>query len=169
MKRRIVEAALTQIDPLSDPLRIVTTAVAPVVMVSAVAILLSGANARYIAISDRVRKLAQEYRNPGPDAARKANIRQQVAVFQYRMRLVSWASRLFYAAVASFIAVALLICLSTLRVMLTAVTLPIFGIGVSLVGMAIVLLFLEIRESHKTIDLEASEVLQDIEERRTGA
>jgi Protein of unknown function (DUF2721) len=157
---------LIQADQLSDPLRIVTTAVAPVVMVSATAILISGANARYIAISDRVRSLAHEYRDPQVTAARKSNIRLQVAVFQYRMKLVSWASRFFYTAVACFIAVALLICLSTLRVMLTGVTLPIFVLGVLLVGAAIVLQFLEIHASHRTIDLEASEIIRDTETER---
>jgi hypothetical protein len=153
---------LIQTDQISDPLRIVTTAVAPVVMVSATAILIGGSNARYVAISDRVRNLAREYRDPALAATRKANIRKQVRVFQYRMQLVSWASRLFYAAVACFIAVALLICLSTVRVVLTAVTLPIFVFGVAMVGVAIVLQFLEIQASHHTINLEAAEVLRDI-------
>lgn len=160
---------MIQAEQLSDPLRIVTTAVAPVVMVSATAILIGGANARYIAISDRIRNLAHEYRDRECAAARKANIRQQVTIFRYRMRLVSGASRLFYAAVACFIAVALLICLSTVRVMLTSVTLPIFVVGVVLVGVAIVLQFLEIQASHRTLDLEASEVIRDIESGVGGA
>ncbi len=46
--------------PMDDPLRIVTTAVALVVMVSATAVPISGVNARYISISDRVRTLAHE-------------------------------------------------------------------------------------------------------------
>lgn len=147
---------------MNDPLRIVTTAVAPVVMVSATAVLISGVNARYISISDRVRTLAHEYRGEGVDAARKSNIREQVVVFQYRMKLVSWASRLLYAAVACFIAVALLICLSTLRQTLTFVTFPLFVTGVAMAGVAITLQFLEIHASHRTLDLEASEVLRDI-------
>jgi hypothetical protein len=154
---------MNPLDQMNDPLRIVTTAVAPVVMVSATAVLISGVNARYISISDRVRTLAHEYRTEPIAVARKVNIRKQVVVFQYRMRLVSWASRLLHTAVACFIAVALLICLSTLRNTLTFVTFPIFVTGVTLAGMAILLQLLEIQASHKTLDLEASEVLRDIQ------
>jgi len=150
-------------EPISDPLRIVTTAVAPVVMVSATAILISGVNARYLSISDRVRSLAHEYREDGVTTPRRLNIQRQLKVFQYRMKLVSWASRLLYIAVLCFIAVAMLICLGTLRMELTMVTLPIFVVGVALVGIAIVLQFLEIQASHQTLTLEASEILADAE------
>lgn len=150
-------------EPISDPLRIVTTAVAPVVMVSATAILISGVNARYLSISDRVRSLAHEYREDGVTTPRRLNIQRQLKVFQYRMKLVSWASRLLYIAVLCFIAVAMLICLGTLRMELTMVTLPIFVVGVALVGIAIVLQFLEIQASHQTLTLEASEILGDAE------
>ncbi len=154
---------MNPLDQMTDPLRIVSTAVAPVVMVSATAVLISGVNTRYISISDRVRTLAHEYRGDGVSAARKSNIQKQVSIFQYRMKLVSWASRMLYAAVACFIAVALLICLSTLRRTLTYVTFPIFVGGVALAGVAILLQLMEIQASHKTIDLEASEVLRDIQ------
>jgi len=148
---------------MNDPLRVVTTAVAPVVMVSATAILISGVNTRYISISDRARALAHEYRSEGISAARKSNICAQLVVFRHRMKLVSWASRLLYTAVACFIAVTLVICLSTIRATLPFIAFPIFVAGVSLVGMAIVLQLMEIHESHKTIDMEASEILCDIE------
>jgi len=78
------------------------------------------------------------------------------------MKLVAWAARLLYAAVACFVAVALAICLSTFRGTLPYVALPVFVAGVSLAGVAIVLQFLEIQASHRTIDLEASEILRDI-------
>jgi len=134
-----------------------------VVMVSATAILISGVNARYLSISDRVRSLAHEYREDGVTTPRRLNIQRQLKVFQYRMKLVSWASRLLYIAVLCFIAVAMLICLGTLRMELTMVTLPIFVVGVALVGIAIVLQFLEIQASHQTLTLEASEILGDAE------
>jgi len=156
-------STLSPLDQFDDPLRIITTAVAPVVMVSATAVLISGVNTRYVSISDRVRNLAHEYRGEEVTAPRKANIRAQVVVFRYRMKLVAWAARLLYAAVACFVAVALVICLSTIRATLPYVAFPIFVTGVSLAGMAIVLQFLEIQASHRTIDLEASEILRDIE------
>ena len=148
---------------MDDPLRVVSTAVAPVVMVSATAILISGVNTRYISISDRVRSLAREYRSEGVSPARKSNICSQLVVFRHRMKLVSWASRLLFAAVACFIAVTVVICVSMMRATLPFVAFPIFVAGVSLVAMAIVLQLMEIHESHKTIDMEASEILCDIE------
>jgi hypothetical protein len=45
-------------------MQVLTAAVTPVVLVSATAILISGTNARYISISDRIRALAHEYREP---------------------------------------------------------------------------------------------------------
>jgi TRAP-type C4-dicarboxylate transport system permease small subunit len=156
---------VTPFGQINDPLQIVTTAVAPVVMVSATAILISGVNARYISISDRVRNLAREYRSDGVTSGRKLNIQAQLIAFQYRMRLVSWAARLLYAAVLCYISLIMLICLGTLRITLTAVTLPIFAVGVALVGVAVVLQFLEIQASHTTLNLEASEIIRDVEER----
>ena len=52
-------------------LRVLAAAVTPVVLVSAAAILVSTVNARYIAISDRMRSLAQEYRQPTADPRRR--------------------------------------------------------------------------------------------------
>ncbi len=155
------KSVMNPLDQLADPLRIVTTAVTPVVMVSATAILLSGVNARYLAVSDRIRALSHEYRTEHITAARRENIREQMVIFHHRMDLVSWSSRILYLAICCFISVALLICLSTWRHMLTAVTLPIFGLGVLMVGTAVVLQLLEVQASRKTIDLEASEVLRD--------
>jgi hypothetical protein len=149
------------LDQIGDPLRIVTTAVAPVVMVSATAILISGVNTRYISISDRVRNLAHEYRGDGVTSARRLNIQLQLAVFQRRLWLVSWAARLLYSAVLCYLTITMLICLGTLRMEFAAVTLPIFVIGVGLVALAIVLQFLEIQASHRTLDLEAAEILSD--------
>jgi hypothetical protein len=160
---------MNPLDQLGDPLRIVTTAVTPVVMVSATAILVSGVNARYLAVSDRIRNLAHEYRSADTSAARRENIQRQMLIFHQRLELVSWSSRILYIAICCFISVALLICLSTWRQMLTIVTLPIFGLGVMMVGTAVVLQLLEVQASRKTIALEASEVLRDIRNREESS
>ncbi len=139
-------------------------------MVSATAILLSGVNARYLAVSDRIRNLAHEYRHEEMTPERRVNIQRQMIIFQRRMDLVSWSSRILYLAICCFIFVALLICLSTWRQMLTIVTLPIFGVGIAMVGTAVVLQFLEVQASHSTLSLEAEEVLRDAKNAgRSGA
>ena len=159
---------MNPLDQLTDPLRIVTTAVTPVVMVSATAVLLSGVNARYLAVSDRMRKLAAEYREVGLTPARRENIQRQMLVFERRMELVSWSSRILYVAICCFIVVALLICLSTWRHMLTLVTLPIFSVGIAMVGTAVVLQLLEVQASRRTLSLEAAEVLRDAKSLTAG-
>jgi len=150
--------------PVDDPLRIVTTAVTPVVMVSATAILISGVNARYISISERMRTLSAEFRREPISPARRINIRQQMAVFIRRMAYVEWAARILYIAVAAFLIMALLISLSVRHTIFEMVTLPLFLLGLTLVIAAIVLQSLELRHSVQTIRLETAEVLSGGEE-----
>jgi len=147
--------------PMDDPLRIVTTAVTPVVMVSATAILISGVNARYISISDRMRALAREYRTEHLTLPRRENIHSQMAVFTKRMVLVEWAARTLYVAVGSFLVMALLISLSVRHAIFELVTLPIFVLGLWLVILAIVLQSFELKYSGRTLRLEASEVMNN--------
>jgi len=149
------------IDQFGDPLKVVATAVTPVVMVSATAILASGVNARYISISDRVRTLAREYREPAISNERRSNIRRQMTVFHRRMHLVSWAARVLYAAAGCFVAVALLITITVSKQVLLGATLGMFLTGLILVALAIVLQFLELQHSNKTIEIESADVLSD--------
>ncbi len=145
----------------ADPLTVVTTAVTPVVMVSATAILISGVNSRYIAISDRVRNLAHEFRSENPPEERRRNIHRQMLIFHRRLELVSWASRTLYIAVGLFVSVALLIGISMWRRIFEAITLPIFILGLVLVGIAIALQFSELQMSNATILLESADVLKE--------
>jgi hypothetical protein len=149
------------IDPFGDPLKVVATAVTPVVMVSATAILISGVNARYISISDRVRAIAHEYRDRASSLERQANIRRQMIIFHRRLHLVSWAARILYAAAGCFIAVALLISISVSKRVLQGTTLGTFLIGLTLVAVAIVLQLLELQQSNRTIEIESADVLND--------
>ena len=148
-------------DPFGDPLKVVTTAVTPVVMVSATAILISGVNSRYISISDRVRSLAREYRQPETSCERQLNIRRQMPIFHRRLHLVSWATRFLYAAVGCFVAVALLISASVSRPILLRATLGMFLAGLVLVSVAIVLQLLELQRSNQTIDIESTDVFDE--------
>jgi Protein of unknown function (DUF2721) len=148
-------------DQFGDPLKIVATAVTPVVMVSATAILISGTNARYISISDRIRALSREFRQPGTSTERQLNIRRQMVIFDRRLHLVSWAARAPYAAVACFVVMALLISLSVSRTILLGATPWMFLVGLVLITGAIVLQLLELQQSNRTIDLESSDVLPE--------
>jgi hypothetical protein len=144
-----------------DPLSVVATAVTPVVMVSATAILISSVNGRYVSVADRVRSLAREYREPDTTPGRRKNIRLQMMVFQRRLRLVSWATRVLYAAVGCFIAVALLITGSVSRQILSGAALVTFLVGLVLTASGIVLQLLELQHANRTINLESADVLND--------
>jgi hypothetical protein len=145
---------------MDDPLQVVASAVTPVVMVSATAILISGVNSRYIAIADRMRALTHEYRDPNCSAKRCGDIRRQMVTFQLRIRLVSWSIRGLYAASGCFVTMALLISATLWRRMLAAATVPLFLAGITLIIVAIICEIFELQASNQTISLEVADVLR---------
>jgi len=146
---------------LTEPLQIVATAVTPVVMVSSTAILAGGVNSRYIAIADRVRALAAEYRNPQTTEGRCKLICSQMPVFNRRVRLVSWAIRMCYIAMACFILMALVITATAFRETLISVTLPLFLVGIGFLLTAIIFQLMELQEANRTIGMEVKDILQN--------
>jgi hypothetical protein len=144
---------------LAEPLQIVATAVTPVVMVSATAILTSGVNSRYMSISDRVRSLSREFRDPLTPESRRADIREQMTIFVRRVYLISWSIRMCYTAMACFVLMALVITATAFRQMLIAVTVPMFIMGIGFVIAAITFQLLELRASNRTITLELKDIL----------
>lgn len=145
---------------MADPLQIVATAVTPVVMVSATAILAGGVNSRYISISDRIRTLSAEFRNPQTAEERREDITQQMAIFLRRIHLVAWSIRLCYTAIACFVVMALVITATAFRQMLILITVPIFVLGIGFVIAAIILQLLELQASNGTILLEVKDILK---------
>jgi len=144
--------------PGNEAVQVLTAAVTPVVLVSATAILISGVNSRYISISDRLRSLAHEYRDPSCTHDRRIIIAHEAATFQRRMHLMSWAVRSLYTAVGAFIVDALIISATLWRQMLAAATLPLFVAGILLVLFAIGCQLLELRSSDRTIAIELSDI-----------
>ncbi len=149
-------------DPLQTqgPLALVASAVTPVVMVSATAILISGVNSKHISLADRLRNLTAEYRSPATTERRRQNILAQTMVFQRRLRLATIAHMSLYAATACFIVMVLVISLTPIRQAFVAVTLPFFLAGVILLFTAVVTEIIELRSAAKTVALELSS-LQD--------
>ena len=84
-----------------------------------------------------------------------------MVVFHRRIRLVSWAARVLYAAVGCFIADALFISISVSKSILLGPTLATFLVGLTLTVFAIVLELLELQQSNKTIEIESADVLSD--------
>jgi hypothetical protein len=142
-----------------DALQVLTAAVTPVVLVSATAVLISGANSRYISISDRMRALAHEYRDPNCSQQRRITISREMLTFRHRIHLVSWAVRALYTAVGAFITDALIISATLWRQMLAQATLPLLLMGMLLMIVAILCQLLELQNSNRTISLEVSEIV----------
>jgi hypothetical protein len=152
--------ALTpELSKLAEPLQIVATAVTPVVMVSATAILAGGVNTRYISISDRVRSLSHEFRDSQTSESRRADIKRQMSIFLRRIHLVSSAIRMCYVAMACFVLMALVITATAFRQMLIAITVPLFVIGIGFIITAIIFQLLELQASNRTILMEVKDVL----------
>jgi len=143
---------------IDNPLQVIASAVTPVVLVSATAILISGMNSRYIAIADRVRTLTAEFRNNATSQGRRASIGRQLPTFQLRVKLVSWAIRGLYVATGCFICMALIISATLWRQMLAVATLPLFIAGILLVIFSIVCELMELREANRTLFAEISDL-----------
>ena len=149
-----------QLNPfqVEDPLRVITAAVTPVVMISASAILISGINSKHQSLSDRVRGLAAEFRNVNTATDRKQNIRQQIRFFRRRLRYVAIAHIALYCAAACFVAMVMVISFTIKISTLVAWTLPFFMAGVTLLLIAVTFEIRELRMSSETMRLELVEI-----------
>ena len=87
----------------SHLLNLITTAVTPIVLISATAILLSNHTNKYTNISAQMRALAHEYRDDKTTAARRATLRRQLSFYQRRIHAMWVASICLYAALLCFL------------------------------------------------------------------
>jgi hypothetical protein len=145
----------------SDPLQVLAAAVTPVVLVSATAILVSGVNARYISIADKMRQLSQEFRSGHCTPERRSSIVAQMKIFESRIFLIAWAERVLYASVGCFITVAMVISATLWRKPLENITLPLFTTGILMILAAIICQLMELHLSNRTITLEIRDVTAD--------
>ncbi len=144
--------------PIDDPLQIVASAVTPVVLVSATAILIGGVNSRHIAIADRIRTLTAEHRNTATQPARRAAIERQLPIFKRRIKLASWSIRGLYIASACFVTMALIISATLWRKMLAIATVPLFVLGIVLLLVSIVCELQELQAANRTLFAEISDL-----------
>jgi hypothetical protein len=139
---------------MQTPLRVITAAVTPVVMITSTAILIGGIANRHTSLSDRTRQLAAEFRNPGTSLERRRNIEAQIAIFHQRLLYTRRAHLWLHFSIACFIAMTIVIGLTTISATWSTVALPIFVLGVGLMLASIILAAIELRLSSRTIDLE---------------
>lgn len=140
----------------------IASAVTPVVMISANAILIGSISSKHQAMSDRLRALTAEWRSPDSSTLRRDSIKSQVRLFTLRIAWISRAHFLLYVATACFLAMVLMIALAPFitRWSTLAISLPLLLGGVLLMLMAIFLELLDLRKARTTIDIESREILR---------
>lgn len=137
----------------------VTTAVAPAVMISATAILIGGVSSKHQAMSERGRALTSEYRDGATAEARRTNIGCQVMFFRKRLTYTLTAHVLLFCATGLFIGTVILTSLMKIDWLLIC-----FVAGVSLLFIAVVCELMELRLAQRTIDLEIAGTVRNAHE-----
>ncbi len=133
-----------------------TSAVAPIVLVSAAGLLYNGVQAKNLHLSDRIRALTAELRSPAVSPDRRAQVLDQLPYFHRRIRLSQHALELLYLAILCFVVTSLLLA-STLWVgppALPVVMAIVFVVGVAFLILALGLEFIEMWIGLKTIEIE---------------
>ena len=142
-----------------DILSTLTSAVAPVVMVSAAGLLFNGIQAKNLHLSDRIRGLMAELRLGATAETRRRQILQQLPLFHRRIKLSQRSLDMLYVSIFCFVMTSLLLTCSLwigLRV-LPAITTIIFAAGVAVLVVALVLEFIEMSIALRTIEIEMRE------------
>jgi len=140
---------------------VITTAVAPIVMVSAAGLLFIGIQTKNLHLADRIRDLTREYRGAvGPEfGKRREAVSAQLVLFEKRVRLTQRALECVYAAIFCFVTTALLLAAAPWAghvgepwPMAGAA----FTLGIAFLLVAIVLELLEMRAGLRTLAIEIS-------------
>ena len=137
---------------------LIGAAVAPVVLISAAAILLSGYSAKYGSVSERMRDLTGEYRRADTADARKTLIKTQLLLFRRRIVAVWAASALLSFALLLFLGTVFSVIVSTHAARLGWVGVGCLVCGLTLMVAAVSMELYEIRLARLTTDAELSDI-----------
>ena len=141
---------------------LITSAVAPVVMVSAAGLLFMGVQAKNMHLADRIRALAGEYRALAGDSAsaRREQIARQLRLFERRIRLSQRALDLLYLALVCFVLTSLVLAATRWLGGLTRVApeAVLFVLGVAFLLAALITEYLEMRIGLETIEIETEDL-----------
>ena len=146
--------------------QVITSAVAPIVMVSAAGLLYTGVQAKNLHLADRLRALMSEYRTLTPEYAhqpRRDQIVAQLALFRKRIGLSQRALEFIYPAMVIFVVTSLLLAATPWigGDAPPAVTVGVFVVGVVLLLVALVFKFWEMHLGLRTVDLEIGGAVGD--------
>jgi hypothetical protein len=141
----------------TDLVQAITAAVGTAALVSAAALLAVGVSQKHSSLADRVRALAAELRRSELSPARRRSLEIQIRLFHTRIGYVARAHRSLYLAVCAFLVMVLVTALRPIR--WQELDGGLFLVGICLTIMAVVLEFMELRLSDRTIHEEARDVL----------
>ena len=152
---RVTSCRLYRIVP-TDALSTLTSAVAPVVMVSAAGLLLTTVQAKNLHLADRIRVLMAELRAAATAHERRRQIHDQLPLFYYRLKLSQRALNMLYVAIGCFVMTSLLLATSLWIGLsgLPLVTTTMFAVGVAVFLVALAFEFVEMVVALRTIDIE---------------
>ncbi|MDQ2898580.1 MAG: DUF2721 domain-containing protein [Acidobacteriota bacterium] len=142
---------------MQGPLGVVAVAIAPVVMISATAVLIGGVSAKHQSMGDRVRQLMTEYRREETTVGRKENNARQIDLFRRRLRHAMLAHLGLYFAVSCFIGMVMAIVSMPVTESAARLTMPLFVAGVLLLLGAVIMEVLELLLAGKTLSLETDQ------------
>lgn len=140
-------------------LQLITSAVTPVVLLSAAASLILGINQKQASVADRLRTLAAEYRLPETTPERCATIRAQVRLLDHRFRRIALAHIWLHAAVAAFGTMVMILTLTRRTPFWDVCVLGLFVGGILLMLAAMVMELLELHLARRTVVLDIEDVL----------
>jgi hypothetical protein len=150
--------------------RTIQLIIAPVVMVTTCSIMLGGLLGHYAAINDRLRGMSRERLDllrKGMDmtdaitAERFQEIDTQVPELIHRHKLVRNAVLAVYCAILVFVVDMFVIAISTVTdiAWITGAVLIVFLAGTATLLLGVLMMAVEIRSSHRTVEFEAQRVL----------
>jgi len=149
--------------------RIIQLILAPVVMISACAITLTGILGHYAAINDRMRAMAHERLSLAGEAGvakkevvaaeRLSEIEAQLPNLLHRHKMIRNSVLFIYAAMLVFIADMFVIAAATMVESLAALALAVFLSGMGALLLGVLLMAMEIRTSHRAVEYEVVRVL----------
>jgi len=145
---------------LQDTQAAISAAVTPVVMISANAILISAISAKHQSMSDRLRALTAEWRNPATPVTRREAIAGQLRLFDERLRWVTWSHIVLYTATACFIAMVIVIAVSPALEAMSGASLGLLIAGVALMFLGILLELLDLAKARATVGLEVKDIIR---------
>ncbi len=145
-------------DGAAGLLQLITSAVTPVVMLSAAAALILGVNQKHSSLSDRLRTLAADFRRAETSPERRLVIQAQVRLLDRRFRWTSLAHVWLHGSVAAFGLMVLVLTITPRTRFWNHVALGLFVLGDGLVLIAVLAEILELRLARETLEMEVVDV-----------